>query len=264
MESEKYVYSSFKVESSVEKDLAGYMSKSETDTNKKEGETLLGSVTEDISTIKTFITAPNPFILVKAFDFLFSLLDALAYTFVIIIRFAFLFILRFLGPFALAFSIYHRFENWWVNWMKAYGMLYLWVMVIFLINFFATGIAHGVYKVSYAMGQGEGMAFMAYNSAMWCLVLVKLYLYFKSKKCFIKYLPDGKQCFERILEHRTQYPAQQPHGIVPDRAYGSHGYHICRYPLQDRYLLCLQSPYPGAGWIYSQVIGDIRQGIASD
>lgn len=185
VESEKYVYSSFKVESSVEKDLAGYRPGGETDTNKKEGETLLGSVTEDISAIKTFIQHPT-LLLVKAFDFFISLMDALAYTFVIIVRFAFLFILRFLGPFALAFSIYHRFENWWVNWIKAYGMLYLWVMVIFLINFFATGIAHGVYKVSYAMGQGERMAFMAYNSALWCLVLVKLYLYFKSKKMLHK------------------------------------------------------------------------------
>jgi hypothetical protein len=183
---ETYVYNSFKTESSVEKLMKDMKTapkaKEDTETN-----TLIESISDNVNTIATYLNHPT-LIFVKAIDFFISWLDSVAYTFVIILRFAFLFILRFLGPFALALSIYSRFEGWWANWAKAYGIVYLWVIVIFLINFFASGIAHGIYKVIYAAGDGktEVMAFMVYNSTVWCLVLVKVYLYFKSKKLLDK------------------------------------------------------------------------------
>ncbi len=184
VESEKYIYNSFKVNSTITKD---YFANKPEETKLKEGESnsLVESVSENVSTISTYMKHPS-LLFVQVTDYFMSLLDSLVYTFVIIVRFAFLFILRFLGPFALAFSIYHRFEGWWANWAKAYGMLYLWVIVIFLINFFANGIAHGVYKLMTVTTASDAAAIISYNSTVWCLVLVKVYLYFKSKNLLYK------------------------------------------------------------------------------
>jgi hypothetical protein len=183
VESEKYVYNSFKVNSSI---ITEFTKKPE-ESKVKEGEssTLVESMSENVSTISTYMKHPS-LLFVQATDYFMTLLDSMVYTFVIIVRFAFLFILRFLGPFALAFSIYHRFDGWWANWAKAYGLIYLWVIVIFLINFFATGIAHGVYKLTMAVSASDTASLVSYNSTVWCLVVVKIYLYFKSKKLLYK------------------------------------------------------------------------------
>lgn len=184
VESERYVYNSFKASSSITKDFL--KDKPATPMGKEsESSSLVESMSENVSTISTYMKHPS-LLFVQATDYFMSLLDSMVYTFVIIVRFAFLFILRFLGPFALAFSIYHRFEGWWANWAKAYGMVYLWVIVIFLINFFATGIAHGVYKLVTVTTTSDAAALLSYNSTVWCLVLVKVYLYFKSKKLLYK------------------------------------------------------------------------------
>ncbi len=185
VESERYIYSNFKAETTVEKDLMGLKPTEDKANDNKESDSLTGSMTEDISSIAILLKHPS-LLFVKFMDFIMAMLDSLVYSFVIILRFAFLFILRFLGPFALAFSIYHRFETWWVNWLKAYGVLYLWIIVIFLINFFAVSISHVAYKTTMATGLGDGLAMVSYNSVVWTMIIVKLYLYFKSKKLLYK------------------------------------------------------------------------------
>ena len=114
-------------------------------------------------------------------DAITSFIDYTIYTFVIILRFGFLFILRFLGPIVIGMSIYSRFENWWIKWLTAYGLVYLWMMCIFLINFFAAGIALGIYRVMAAVGTPDPVMGMSYLSTVTIMVAVKIYFYFKSK-----------------------------------------------------------------------------------
>lgn len=148
-----------------------------------------------ISKIGDLFTYPSV-IMVKIMDFITSLIDAFIYGFVCCTRFAFIFILRFLGPFALVASIYDRFQHYFWNWLKAYGIVYLWVFVIFLINLFCALFARGIYNLKYAVNPpavnavidtaystgAEINANFAYSMALSFMVLVKLYLYLKSKK----------------------------------------------------------------------------------
>jgi hypothetical protein len=151
--------------------------------------------TKEVSAIHDIMTFPSV-LMIKVITFLTELLDALIYGFVLIIRFAFLFILRFLGPFAIAASVYDHYKNVFHQWIKALVILYLWVFVIFLINLFTGVVATAMYKLKYLVVMPDVNPVtdavssiatdqhynIAYSTTLLMMVMVKLYLYFKSKK----------------------------------------------------------------------------------
>jgi hypothetical protein len=178
---ESYVYSQVKAETSTAKLIAD--KKKETiPPPVQEKNTVLGEVASSVSSIAVYIEHPS-LLLVKLLDACASFIDFYIYSFVIILRFAFLFILRFLGPIAIALSIYPKYESFWVKWLTAYGLLYLWILCIFLVNYFAALVAHTVYKMVTADNSmiSDSIAAYSYTSTFVTLVLIKLYLYFKSK-----------------------------------------------------------------------------------
>ena len=184
-EAESYVYNNFKVESSTEKQLSSIKKESPQNKEDENSTTVIGEMASSLSTISNYFEHPS-LLLVKIMEAITAYLDFMVYTFVIVLRFGFLFILRFLGPIFIGLSIYSKFENWWIKWLTAYGLVYLWVICIFLVNFFAAGIALGVYKVLIATGTPDPLVGLSFTSTVTVLVLIKIYLYFKSKALLYK------------------------------------------------------------------------------
>jgi hypothetical protein len=178
---ESYVYSQVKAETSTAKLIADKKKQVQAPPV-QEKNTVLGEVASSVSSIAVYIEHPS-LLLVKILDACASFIDFYIYTFVITLRFAFLFILRFLGPIAIALSIYPKYESFWVKWLTAYGLLYLWILCIFLVNYFAALIAHTLYKLITADNSmiSDTVAAYSYTSTFITLVVLKLYLYFKSK-----------------------------------------------------------------------------------
>jgi hypothetical protein len=182
-QAESYVYSSFNSDASVTKLIADLKPASTQATpapvSKKN---VIAKTADAMTTIADYFEHPS-LIMVKCMDAFAKMVDFFIYTFVIVVRFAFLFVLRFIGPIVIALSIFERFEDWWVRWIAAYGWLYIWVITIFLINFFCLTVAHGVYKIIVAGSDSlsETVAGLSYTSTIITLVVVKIYLYSKSK-----------------------------------------------------------------------------------
>lgn len=141
--------------------------------------------------ILTYLANPS-LIIFKILDFLVYLLDSVIFIFAIILRFAFLFILRFFAPFAIVASIFEHYNKFFWNWLKIYLIVFASVFVFFVINTFCDIFYRELINVK-AMYPGSmpgsvGMSlptdqwsYMA-STMLFCIVLVKTALYTRSIK----------------------------------------------------------------------------------
>lgn len=190
---ESYVITNLKNETTVVKSL-DVKTKDETTPPKEDKQGTMDLIASSMSTVVDVLNYPST-LLVKIVNFLTELIDSFVYGFVCCARFAFLFILRFIGPLAIAASIHERFQQVFWTWLKAYGIIYLWIFVIFLINLFCALFARGIYNMKSVAGTPgsitesitnsgiiDGNYNINYAITLWFMVMVKLYLYLKSKK----------------------------------------------------------------------------------
>jgi hypothetical protein len=184
-EAESEMYKKYEVQTSTKKYLLTMVRTAPGKVEAEGNSSLLGEVATNVSTIATYMEHPS-LLIVNVMEAITSFIDFTIFTFVIILRFGFLFILRFLGPIVIALSIYERFSGWWVKWITAYGLLYLWIICIFLINFFAATVALGVYKILSVSGAPDPLMATSFTSTVTVLVAVKVYFYFKTKTLLYK------------------------------------------------------------------------------
>jgi hypothetical protein len=174
----------------------------------KNEDKLISQVTESSQESTTTTTAPPPanasertaksttgildylqnpgLILFKILDWLVYMLDSVIFIFALILRFAFLFLLRFLAPFAIIATIFEEYNKFFWNWLKIYLIVFSSVFVFFIINTFC-GVFYEkliAYKVSLSSGTLIDINPASYmiSTVLFCVVLVKTSLYTRSVK----------------------------------------------------------------------------------
>ena len=177
---ESYVYSSFQEGASLEKILSVANRTGDGSREPDSDISLLGETALRIAEIANLLQHPS-LLIIKVTQAFTSFVDYSIFTLAILIRFGSLFVLRFLGPIVLGLSVYERFASWWIKWITAYGLLYLWIICIFLVNFFAASIAMGVYKILVSTGTPEAVTGLSMTTTLFVLVAVKCHFYFRSR-----------------------------------------------------------------------------------
>ncbi|MFO7655664.1 MAG: hypothetical protein R6W78_01210 [Bacteroidales bacterium] len=140
---------------------------------------------ENVSKASHYILHPS-LIIAETVKFICKLIDWIIFDIVILIRFAMLFILRFLGPLAIVASVYDRFQNYFWNWLKGFGLLYLWVFAIFIVNIFAAFVGNKVLAYKRIPMMPDAAVDMSFISVLVIMVIVKIILYFQSRKILFK------------------------------------------------------------------------------
>lgn len=145
------------------------------------------------ASIRDYIMNPS-LIAIKLLEFIVYLIDCVVFGFSLIMRFAFLFILRFLAPFAIVASIFEKYKEFFWNWLKVYLIVFFSVYVFFLINLFCDLFMGQLLELKIASPLPEvlnpisGFATMI----MLCVVLAKTFLYGKSIQLMYKVYSSHK------------------------------------------------------------------------
>jgi hypothetical protein len=134
--------------------------------------------------ILDYLENPN-LILFKLLDVIIELINGLLFVFAVILRFAFLFVLRFLAPFAIVASIFEHYNKFFWNWLKVYLIVFASIFVFFVINIFCNSFYNEVVNAKLT-GIAENGKFTSDNFVssliLLCIVLVKTTLYGRSTK----------------------------------------------------------------------------------
>lgn len=123
------------------------------------------------------LTHPGIWIM-EDFRSVFYFLDNIIFGVALLSRSFKLFILRLVGSFAILASLYHRYEGYAASWVKYYFLNYLWVTLLFAINYF-TDVAFFAIREKKLGGGIDSYGFVSTLSYI-VILFVKLKLYKKS------------------------------------------------------------------------------------
>lgn len=123
------------------------------------------------------LTHPGIWIM-EDFRLIFYGIDKLIYGIALLSRAFKMYMLRLVGSFAILSSMYHRYEGYAANWMKWYVLNYVWVALLFAINFFCE-IAFWAIKSEKLGGGVDSYGFISTLSYI-AILFVKIKLYKRS------------------------------------------------------------------------------------
>ncbi|NLT49445.1 MAG: hypothetical protein GXX85_00835 [Ignavibacteria bacterium] len=148
--------------------------------NAKEATEDLGvfdSIAYYLKLIYNKLTHPGIWIM-EDFRLIFYGIDKIIYGVALLSRAFKLYLLRLTGSFAILASMYHRYEGFTANWVKWYVLNYVWVALLFAINYFCE-IAFWSIKEVKLQGGADSYGFISTLSYI-AILFVKIKLYKRS------------------------------------------------------------------------------------